>query len=172
MAAAPYENGRIVTEYHTVFQISRTGGGMAEFFVVPLLFLLVGVGLVRGWIQFQNKHSKVAGYFFICFSVFIEILVIWNAFKVQGSLTDALTTGRYHVVEGFVQNFEPMNDWKNKHESFTVHGVRFTYSDFIVDQCFNNSSTHGGPIRAGLLVRVSYVGDCILRLEVAQDRPH
>jgi hypothetical protein len=93
--------------------------------------------------------------------------VIWNAVRVYGQLESALRNGQFDVVEGSVENFEPMHDWGNKRESFTVHGVRFRYSDFIVDQCFNNSSTHGGPIRAGLFVRVSYLDSFILKLEVA-----
>jgi hypothetical protein len=31
---------------------------------------------------------------------------------------------------------------------------------------FNNTSSHGGPIREGLPVRVSYVGNTILKLEI------
>jgi hypothetical protein len=157
-----------MTNYHTVFEISRTGGGMLGFVLFPLLFLFVGVGLVRGWIQFQTKRpSKIIGYFFIFFSLFMEISVIWNAVRVYGQLESALRNGQFHVVEGPVENFERMNDWVKKRERFTVGGVRFTYSDDIVDQCFNHSSTHGGPIRAGLFVRVSYLDSCILKLEVA-----
>ena len=164
-----------MTGYHTVFEISRTGSGMLEFFVVPLFFLALGVGLVRGWVQFQARRpSKLIGYFFIFFSLIMETLVIWNSTRVNADLEGALRKGHYQIVEGRVENLEPMNDWRNKHESFTVRGLRFRYSDFIVDQCFNHSSTHGGPIRDGLFVRVSYLDRCILRLEVAdnQNRPN
>jgi len=164
-----------MTSYHTVFEISRTGSGMLEFFLVPLLFLGVGVGLVRGWIQVEAKQrAKMFGYFFIFFSMVMETLVIWNSTRVNADLEGALKNGHYQIIEGPVENLEPMNDWGNKHESFSVRGIRFRYSDFIVNQCFNHSSTDGGPIRAGVLVRVSYLDDCILRLEVAdnQDRPH
>ena len=164
-----------MTGYHTVFEISRTGSGMLEFFLVPLLFLAVGVGLVRGWIQVEAKQrAKMFGYFFIFFSMVMETLVIWNSTRVNADLEGALKNGHYQIIEGPVENLEPMNDWGNKHESFSVRGIRFRYSDFIVNQCFNHSSTDGGPIRAGVLVRVSYLDDCILRLEVAdnQDRPH
>src|ERR1700751_953950 len=137
---------------------------MLEFFLFPLLFFAVGVGIVRGWIQFQTKQpSKLMGYFFIFFSLVIEALVIWNSTRVNADLEGALRNGHYQVIEGPVDNFEPMNDCGKKHQSFSVRGVYFRYSDFIVDQCFNDSSTHGGPIRAGLLVRVSYVDRCILR---------
>jgi hypothetical protein len=53
-------------------------------------------------------------------------------------------------------------------ESFVVDGKRFSYSDFIVTSGFHNAASHGGPIRAGLYVRVSYIGNVILRLEIAE----
>jgi len=53
-------------------------------------------------------------------------------------------------------------------ESFTVGGRRFSYSDYEVTAGFNNTASHGGPIRAGLHVRVTYWGNLILRLEVAR----
>jgi hypothetical protein len=163
------------TNYHTVFEVSRTGGGLLGFILVPLLFLLAGVGIVRGWIQFRaKKFPKIIGYFFIFFFLFMEVSVIWDAVRVYSQLESALRNGQFHIVEGPVENFEPMNDWVKKRERFTVGGIRFTYSDYIVDQCFNHSSTHGGPIRAGLFVRVSYLDNCILKLEVAdgQEKRH
>ena len=52
-------------------------------------------------------------------------------------------------------------------ERFCVSGTCFEYSDYVVTGGFNNTSSHGGPIRAGLPVRVSHVGDRIVKLEIA-----
>jgi hypothetical protein len=53
-------------------------------------------------------------------------------------------------------------------ESFVVRGVRFEYSDNVSTAGFNNTTSHGGPIREGLPVRVWYRGNEILRLDVAK----
>ena len=53
-------------------------------------------------------------------------------------------------------------------EHFDVHGVEFNYSDYIVSAGFNNTASHGGPIRPGLPVRICYRDGEILRLEIAQ----
>ena len=53
-------------------------------------------------------------------------------------------------------------------ESFTVNGVEFHYSDYVIDGAFNNPASHGGPIRAGLPVRICHKDGRILKLEVAR----
>jgi hypothetical protein len=53
-------------------------------------------------------------------------------------------------------------------ESFCVSGVCFRYSDYVVTAGFNQTSSHGGPIRDGLPVRVTYIGNTIVKLEVVE----
>jgi hypothetical protein len=54
-------------------------------------------------------------------------------------------------------------------ECFSVQAQTFCYSDYEVTAGFNNATSHGGPIREGLPVRVSYIGNTIVRLEVRSD---
>jgi hypothetical protein len=89
------------------------------------------------------------------------------------AIRHALASGSYSVVEGAVENFHPMPHHGHTLEWFEVKGVRFRYSDFTVTRCFNNTTSHGGPIRAGLRVRLTYIAwpyldieHCILRLEI------
>ena len=53
-------------------------------------------------------------------------------------------------------------------ESFAVDGVPFGYSDFIITDGFNNTSSHGGPIKSDSYVRICYdpSSHVILRLEI------
>jgi hypothetical protein len=80
---------------------------------------------------------------------------------------DAYAKGNYSTVEGTVTNFHPMPYSGHQNETFSVNGVKFSYSDYVLVPCFNNTASHGGPIHDGLSVRIAYSGDCILRLEVA-----
>jgi nitrate reductase NapE component len=50
-----------------------------------------------------------------------------------------------------------------------VQGVRFCYSDYMLVCGFNNTSSHGGPVRSGLPVRVTYAGENIFKLEIRSD---
>jgi len=63
-------------------------------------------------------------------------------------------------------NFRPMPFEGHRNESFTIENEYFSYSDYVVTPCFNKSSSHGGPIRSDLPLRVSYSGDCILKIEL------
>jgi hypothetical protein len=94
------------------------------------------------------------------------------------TLRDALQRGDAQVVEGRVEEFTPMPFNGKAQERFTVCGVPFSYSDSIETGGFNRSSSHGGPIREGLWIRISYVGNTIAyvgntiaRLEIATKDP-
>jgi len=67
-----------------------------------------------------------------------------------------------------VEHFIPMPPDGHPRESFTVEGKYFSYSDYDVIAGFNNAASHGGPMRAGRRVRIDYVKDTIVRLEVAK----
>ena len=80
---------------------------------------------------------------------------------------DTYVKGDYSITEGTVANFHPMPYSGHQNETFSVNGVEFAYSHYAVVPCFNNTTSHGGPIRDGLRVRIAYSGNCILKLEVA-----
>jgi len=61
------------------------------------------------------------------------------------------------VVEGVVEDFHAAPYEGHQDESFAVSGVRFAYSDFVITGGFRQSSSHGGPIREGLVVRIRYL---------------
>jgi hypothetical protein len=73
------------------------------------------------------------------------------------------------MVEGRIENFRPAPAEGHQDESFTVNGVRFAYSDYVITGGFNQSQSHGGPLREGLLVRIHYIPlrNVIVKLEVA-----
>jgi hypothetical protein len=109
-------------------------------------------------------------------AVFLGFSVLWTAGAAATVLGEdcagrrALQSGTDRVVEGPVQEFHPMPYEGHDTERFRVADVRFAYSDYILEGGFNRTSSHGGPIREGLMVRIHYSGQpshaTILRLEV------
>jgi hypothetical protein len=79
----------------------------------------------------------------------------------------ALKDGHASVVEGLVSDFTPMPVTGHASESFCVERHCFYYSDFDSSIGFHNAASRGGPIKQDLRLRVSFLGNTILRLEVA-----
>jgi hypothetical protein len=84
------------------------------------------------------------------------------------SLRHALEAGRYSVVEGEVTDFNPMPRNGKGYESFVVSGKRFIFSDSELTAGFNQTTSHGSPIHVGAYVRIAYIGDTVVRLEMAK----
>ena len=104
----------------------------------------------------------------------IGLCALWSVQTFAGTYSDykelrnALQQGKTVVIEGKVENFIPMPYGGHSMESFVVAGHKFEYSDYNVTAGFNKSSSHGGPIRSGIYVRINAMG---LRLRVLK-RPN
>ena len=103
--------------------------------------------------------------FWLCAGVF----GVGNVVREQWRCMQWARSGDYQVVEGAVRDFKPMPKGGHALESFTVGGVPFCYSDYDLSRGgFNNAASHGGPIRAGLVVRIAHHDGRILRIEVSE----
>lgn len=104
--------------------------------------------------------------------VFVGFAVVWTSISFAATFADyrgavsALRNNRAQVVEGTVTEFKPMAYAGHGMESFVVQGVKFEYSDFIITAGFNNTASHGGPIREGLPVKIWYSGGEIPRVDI------
>ncbi len=161
--------------FKTVFDVGQQGYTTWWFPALGLIGVAFGIVLViRPAIMQRLSHYSgprtIAGDFFGLF--FLIFALVWTAacffFTFQQYKTAAwhLKTAQYTVVEGPVTDFVP-NPYKDA-ESFVVNGHRFSYAQAIVTTGFRQTAADGGPIREGLYVRISYSGNLILRLEVAQ----
>ena len=168
-------------DYRIVYDITKEAPAV-WFPAVGLIFVAIGAILWRyrdrlpaGWHgPFRSRPAwrKAFAGFYLGFSL------IWTTIAsigVRGSFFGArraMSDGSARIVEGVVENFHPMPYAGHDTERFTVGGVRFAYSDYIVGPGFNNTSSHGGPIREGLSVRIHYNGGpnnaTILKLEIKE----
>lgn len=114
----------------------------------------------------QRTMARWMPKFFIGFATLWILVAFAGTYSGYSKLAAAYETGNFDVVEGVVVDFRPMPKGGRPHERFAVEGVTFTYSDYNVVPGFNNAKSHGGPIDDGIYVRVSYVGNSILKLEV------
>jgi hypothetical protein len=135
--------------------------------VAPLGLFLLGFFLI--WME-NKKIGKFGirkiGYILSAVGILAALCAgaAWSVKRHDGSL--ALQTGRYRMVEGTVRNFHPMLFAGHPPESFAIENERFSYSDYDFTACFNRTASHGGPLREGLHIRIYYIDNCILKIEL------
>jgi hypothetical protein len=166
-------------QFRIVYQIAADQyASMATFQsavrAISIVVAVAGLFMLSLLISRRIRKSLllVAGLAFVGISLLvIGITFALHHFQTNDALK-AFQTGQYSMVEGQVENFDPMPFEGHKPECFSVGETRFCYSDYIVAPGFRNTASHGGPIRSGLLVRIAYkkMGsqNTILRLEVAK----
>ena len=158
-------------QYRVVFDLYQKG---YEWWFPAFGLIFVGIGALFVWLgrALNWQRSRwFGGYFMIAFACLWSGLTFSTTFREYYSLRSAYRRSQFSVVEGRVTNFRPMPYQGHQDECFSVQSRTFCYSDYAVTAGFNNSASHGGPVREGLLVRVSYVGNAIVRLEVASNSP-
>ncbi len=108
----------------------------------------------------------------LVFSFFWTLISFFITYAEYAHFRDVVLEDSCEMVEGKVENFNPMPWDGHQNETFRVQDVEFAYSDFDATNAFNNTKSHGGPIKAGLHVRICYTPtdtvNRILRLEIAK----
>ena len=170
--------------YTTVFEVTQKP---YEWWspAFGLIFIAIGIIFIRFGPQLDRWNNsrasafalkpKYLGWFFVIFASFWTSVAFGGTYSSYRECREAYRTGQYSVVEGVVEDFHPMPYTGHQDECFRVQKERFCYSDYSVSPAFNQSASHGGPIRAGLPVRIAYLevsssNGQILRLEVRSDK--
>ena len=152
-------------EYTVVFDVTAAGYGHWWFPAFGLLSVIIGILVVLNRRRLPDGWLGCTVLLLTLSSLFttLSFLVTYTDYQ---HLASDLRDGRCAMVEGVVTDFDPMPAAGHKYESFTVAGKRFAYSDYVSTAGFNNTSSHGGPIREGQHVRIRYLGNEIARLEI------
>jgi hypothetical protein len=161
-------------DYQKVFDITEAGYKSWSFPAHGLILVAVGAVLVllrRRLAGRWGRHRRYVSVFtllFFGFAVFWTLTAFFATYFEYARLRQAIEGGRISVVEGIVGQFKPMPVTGHAMERFCVRDKCFEYSDYVITGGFNNTTSHGGPIREGLPVRVTFVGNTIVKLEIAR----
>jgi len=165
-----------VMQYHVAFDIARGAPSGDAFTLVP--WILVGAGAIlvalvlrHGSLPFNYWSqrpilSKAFSFFYFGFALLIAFGSSLTIHHHNRALLDAVNVQHVAIAEGPVTNFKPMPYSGHAMERFCVLAECFEYSDYVITGGFNNTASHGGPIKEGLPVRVTYVGGVIVKLEI------
>jgi hypothetical protein len=152
--------------YVVVFDIAQAGLKGLDFVAVNLCAALVALVLVAIFGYLAARRAR--NYHLIALGFIVVVLRLLGGWKAYRDYAAARSCGEARVVEGVVSYFKPVPFTGHGSEVFCVNEKCFRYSDYRATPGFNNTSSHGGPIRLGLPVRVTYVGETIVKLEIAR----
>lgn len=164
-------------EYITVFEITEKGFEIV--LLLPLLFVIIGFGFSWFNIKYNKstspvrKYKIVAGFIFGGLPLYMVLLTVPGEIANRHKTQKIFENKEYKVVEGIIENYRPMPSNGRGGESFCVKNKCFKYSDNAVIYGFNNTASHGGPLRGnGQQVRLSYITvdgeNRILKIELRQ----
>lgn len=161
--------------YRTIFEFTEKG--FDSFLFLPILFIIIGIGISWFNIRFNRSTSPkkkfiiIFGFIFSGFALLIMLVTIPSSISSRSKLKRIYENKEYQIVEGVIENFHPMPYSGHDVESFTVKDVKFEYSDFILHSGFDQTASHGGPLKEnGQQVRLSYIksgeGNIIIKIEL------
>jgi hypothetical protein len=162
----------LATTYRVVFDITKDArpNDIAGGWFTAALLLAAGIVLF----VVRRKLPAILRVWFpalvVAFGILGIVSLLFRNVPQPSELAAAYRAGRCDVVEGVVTQFHPMPVTGHDVESFVVAGKRFRYSDYIHRAGFNQTSSHGGPIHEGVLVRIHFLGEDIAKLEIADDQ--
>ena len=166
--------------YKTVYEVtSENLLDMTHF--VPVLLAVGGIYTFFNALKKNKKEDKDSkDYFSLILGLAMGIVFtvssfvrIPNSIEKFDKIKELFRNNEYEIVEGKIENFDPMPYSGHQQESFKVAGIPFDYSDFTGNYYgFHNTASHGGPITTnGQEVRIGFITDeygqnIILKIEL------
>lgn len=101
----------------------------------------------------------------VCITV-ISIYFPVRAYFEYQKLRSDLSSNNVKIVEGTIRDFKP---YQTRVESFSVCGRTFSYDPAAIAPGYRSIRAMGGAIHNGAKVRVTYIGDIIVRVETCSE---
>ena len=141
----------------------------------PAVWLFV-VSQMRKKSEGALKKFLTVLFRFGCFiTLAFAAIGIPNQIMEYNSTVGAYRRGEYQTVEGYVEDFHLMPATGHDEESFTIRGVRFFYSDWVLSFGYHNARSLGSVITGdGQHLRIGYteygsLGNVIVSIEELSD---
>lgn len=152
----------------TQFDLASSGYPYFAYPIVGLLILglVAYVILVRPRQRSLNKATALpaiglAGV--VCSVIFFCFYLPIRSYIQYQSLTAEMSEAHVGWVSGQVDNYRP---FKSQAESFSVCGRPFSIRPGSLPSGYKLIESTGSPIRQGLPVKIGYVGNSIVHLEI------
>lgn len=134
------------------------------FWLIPIFMMIfIAVFPVIWKKSWEGKYTiinyKAVKVFCTCCFIFVLLfsaILGLSQMHIYKETVGAYKNGDYEIVEGYVQDFIPYV--RGSDESFTINDASFSYSDYGIQQGYNNTKSHGGVVTGnGQHLRIGYV---------------
>jgi hypothetical protein len=155
--------GTEMEDNQVYYDISRDG--FEGWWVLGVPYIMVIYLIILCFFNVQGGSLLLVGASFAFIAAIFSSVLTWYEFV---NSCKALKNGSCRIVEGFVTEHtvscpEPRN---RESESFIVAGKRFFYADNIFVVGFNRTPRNGGKIKNDMNLKVFYLEDRIIRIEI------
>src|SRR5450756_1003428 len=149
-------------------------------FLLSSFLFLVGIALHIVGGRFSGKGSLLSIILYLNFRIggigFALGWAVMGTYIINGRNADydrllaQRSSGQEHVIVGTITNFSPFGPRPHSRpkETFDVDNVTFAYppDNPTVMLGYDQLTSKGGPLHDNLLVRINYIDDRIVRLEI------
>ena len=165
----------VLQGYTTVYDVRHS---LPQAWYLPLGMLALACGgpiLLRAYHRLPAGHQSPGGLALRYLGLAVAVTAAAGSLGPYAKLRLRLARGEFTTYEGVVTNFQPGAPSVREEEAWTLstpHGARaYRYGPLVLAGGFTRTVALGGPVRAGLRVRVTDVDGRIARLEVAGSAP-
>lgn len=137
-------------KYYPTFEIDL-------YIIIPLFWFIIYIYILK---KYKNNNALLN-------SVILIRMIFWGiaSFIITMCLLFhtlypiyCFNTGKYEIIEGYVEDFKPGSSTDNKMEGFSINGICFKYSDGVISGGYNRTINHGGVIRGnGQHIKIAYI---------------
>lgn len=149
--------GKVLYECHFQFHFMSLVPFIMFIYAMLFPYMLKYDSQKKGYpldMKFIKIFSRGMALFVLICGI-LEVEFIIDAYK---KTVVAYRNGDYQIVEGYVENFIPIEEGKSAREHFEVDGVKFQYTDHSLISGYRYPRSHGGVIRGdGQHLKIGYV---------------
>lgn len=115
----------------------------------------------------KNAFTRFPKFIFI-FALCFTMLSFLSTFSTYKSISKTYNNKKYAILEGNIESVNPTNEDGKELNIIVINGIELVYSNYNINNSFNNIGSYRGKIKEGDFIRIYYQGKNILRLEVKE----
>lgn len=134
--------------------------------LVPVVMMIYMAVFPKIWKKGWEGRHTIISYkdvklfcFLACCCLLIMLVIVGGSqIRMYQKTVGAYKSGNYSVIEGYVENYDPVINEDHGKKSFEIHGVKFSFAEHSSQPGYNDTKSDGGVIIGdGQHLKIGYV---------------